>query len=85
MSGGGAIIDADKFHKCPTCGSVWGTQKSMRLHHVQAHGESLGGEDVDYTCDLCGEVFTASQYAIDRNKTGVYCSEMCQRYSGIVG
>lgn len=47
--------------ECPTCGDSLSTERGMKIHHANVHGESIS--DIDKECDLCGTDIT-----IDRTK-----------------
>jgi hypothetical protein len=57
---------------CPTCDDVFSSTHGMRIHHVQAHGESLAGEKI--ACEQCGETFTVQR---DKVKERRFCSRNC--------
>ena len=56
------------MHKCPTCLKEFETQRGMRVHHAQAHGESLVEQK---SCETCGKVF--KNYEGNRR----FCSKKC--------
>jgi 5-methylcytosine-specific restriction endonuclease McrA len=61
--------------ECPTCGkSDFDSRQYMKIHHVNAHGESIAGEDVE--CEHCGEITRKRPHEIedfDKN----FCSDEC--------
>jgi len=61
--------------ECPTCGRVFEAESSMKIHHTQAHGESLS--DVVVACGWCDSEFTMKEYHRDKT-TESYCSEDCR-------
>ena len=54
--------------KCSNCGKEFETQRGMRGHYAQAHGESLVEEK---SCEICGKVFR--DYKGNRR----FCSKKC--------
>lgn len=56
------------MHKCPTCLKEFETQRGMRAHYAQAHGESLVEQK---SCETCGKVFR--DYKGNRR----FCSKKC--------
>lgn len=60
---------------CPTCGDTFASNRGMKSHHYQIHGESVAG--FTKTCEWCGEEFTA------RRKDGQkHCSPECGHKGG---
>jgi len=59
--------------ECPTCGDEFDTERGMKLHHVQAHDESIAGADVE--CEYCGSTFSARP---SRKHMSRFCSEKCK-------
>ena len=55
--------------KCPTCDSEFSNLTGMKIHHKQAHGESLAG--FEKTCENCGDSFIAPQ------RSREYCKQSC--------
>lgn len=42
-------------HQCPTCSrDDFRSERAMRIHHAQTHGESLTQREDQYRCDKCG-------------------------------
>jgi uncharacterized C2H2 Zn-finger protein len=39
--------------RCPSCDREFESQKAMRIHHVQVHGESLAQRNDRYRCLEC--------------------------------
>lgn len=58
-------------HECPTCDRAFDTDRGMKIHHAQSHGERLAL--VTSTCDHCGE-----EYEEMESKVGAYCSNECK-------
>lgn len=56
---------------CPTCGAAFDSQRGMKSHHTQAHGERL----IDRTCELDGCDAPITSYASGQQ----YCSEGCSQ------
>ena len=54
--------------KCSNCGKEFETQRGMRAHYAQAHGESLVEQK---SCETCGKVFR--DYKGNRR----FCSKKC--------
>lgn len=52
---------------CPTCGHGFSTERGVRVHHVQAHGETLPNRE----CAACGTEY----YSEYEQK---YCSDACR-------
>lgn len=40
---------------CPTCEKTLDTERGVKMHHSQVHGESIAGEEV--SCHWCGDTF----------------------------
>lgn len=55
------------MHECPTCDVPFDSERAVRVHHSQAHGECLPNR----TCDRCGDEF----YSEYEQK---YCSDDCR-------
>lgn len=62
---------------CPTCGTTgFDSQRSMKIHHYNAHGESLV-EYQNVKCAYCGE--SAEKHPSDVRRYDVhYCSNQCR-------
>lgn len=73
----------DSSVACPTCGDTFGSTQYMKVHHAQAHGESIAGVIVE--CDWCGDEIRKQPSNTDGNN---YCSDDCysnarsEQYSG---
>lgn len=52
---------------CPTCGSTFDSERGVRVHHAQAHGDTLPNRE----CAACG----AEYYSEYEQK---YCSDACR-------
>lgn len=57
---------------CPTCGDSFKNKHGVRIHHSQAHDESIAGEPV--TCDWCGTTFYVTPAIVDERR---FCSQDC--------
>lgn len=61
---------------CPTCGkSDFKNRKYMKIHHANAHGESLKGEPVE--CSTCGKDFQKQPNQIEEYDNH-FCSDECE-------
>lgn len=57
---------------CPSCGDTFESERGMKSHHTQVHGESLA--KIERVCEECGEKYqTESGYA-DQSR---FCSRDC--------
>ena len=65
--------------KCPTCDNAFDTKAGMRIHHKQAHGESLSKKTL--TCENCGDTFEEFESRI-KNGRGRFCSKGCHYDDG---
>jgi len=67
--------------ECPTCGkSDFDSRHYMKIHHANAHDESIAGEDVE--CAYCGEITTKRPHEIqdfDENFCSIECSNQYKR------
>lgn len=62
--------------ECPTCErDDFKNKHGMRIHHAQAHGESISWTTVQ--CDSCGEEIETEKYELE-NQENMYCSVECQ-------
>lgn len=61
--------------ECPTCGDNFKSERGMKTHHAQIHGESIAGEPVD--CDNCGDTVRKKRWRIEEQET-FFCDEYCQ-------
>jgi 5-methylcytosine-specific restriction endonuclease McrA len=60
--------------ECPTCGrDDFASQRGMRLHHAQTHGESIAG--VEKECKRCGDTYLIAECKADESR---YCSDACK-------
>jgi len=63
--------------ECPTCGDDdFASRRGMKQHHAKAHGDALGHDTVNLTCDWCGDSYEKRK---DRAKNSRFCSGECQR------
>lgn len=61
--------------KCPTCGrDDFSSIQTMKLHHMQTHGESIAGELV--TCEYCRKQVRKPPGEIAQS-THHFCSPGC--------
>jgi ssDNA-binding Zn-finger/Zn-ribbon topoisomerase 1 len=61
---------------CPTCGrDDFDTERAMKLHHTQSHGESIAG--IPVSCDECGKQFRRKKSRVEKSDS-VYCSIECR-------
>ena len=58
--------------ECPTCDRVFDNTHGMRIHHVQAHDESIANDTI--TCQQCGDDFHVQR---DKKDKRDYCSREC--------
>lgn len=56
--------------ECPTCGDSFDSESGMKIHHAQAHDESIAGVSVE--CENCGNSFRKRQYEFE-----IYDSHFC--------
>lgn len=73
-----ADVSTDALDKeiavCPTCGrDDFVSEQYMKVHHKQAHGESIAGREVE--CDYCGNITRKIPSKI--NDTHNFCDETC--------
>lgn len=63
-------------YECPWsgCERSFGTDRGMKQHHEQEHGESIGG--YEYECEWCGDTFT-SNHSPDSSNSPKYCDDDC--------
>jgi transposase len=48
--------------RCPTCGRTdFADERAMRIHHKQAHDESLADRGDRYRCHVCGRKTTTKR------------------------
>lgn len=59
---------------CPTCGDGFDSERGMKSHHTQAHGESIAG--VEATCDNCGAVTRKRRCNLEANGS-TFCGYEC--------
>lgn len=66
----------DVGHACPWdgCGRGFDSVRGMKIHHKQAHGESIAGVLVE--CGWCGTPFREEPHRIEKYGT-VYCNMGC--------
>lgn len=57
---------------CPSCGESFASLRGVKIHHKQAHGESL---KPTVNCENCGDEF---QIKPRRKDTAQFCSQECQ-------
>jgi len=57
---------------CPTCGKEFKSSRGVKIHHKQAHSESL---KPSVNCEYCGDEFKIKPR---RKNTARFCSEQCQ-------
>lgn len=57
---------------CPTCGKEFESSRGVKIHHKQAHGESL---KPTVNCEYCGDKFKIKPR---RKSTARFCSEQCR-------
>lgn len=50
--------------ECPTCGNTYASEKGVKIHHKQVHGESIAGVEVE--CAWCGDTFRKKQSWAER-------------------
>jgi endogenous inhibitor of DNA gyrase (YacG/DUF329 family) len=62
--------------ECPTCGRGFDSEMGVKVHHVNAHGESIATVETD--CGNCGKSISRSRKHIE-NRAAVYCSDNCMR------
>lgn len=67
--------DSNNSCECPTCGDEFKNTHGMRIHHSQAHDESIAW--VEVACDECGGDAEIEKYELG-NQDHVYCSPECQ-------
>lgn len=62
--------------ECPTCGrNDFASKTGMKLHHVQAHDESLSKRsEREFVCGWCGDQFTRR---LSPGETAEFCSQSC--------
>lgn len=60
-------------HECPTCERAFDSKNGMKVHHVQAHDESISG--VEKNCQFCGDSYRVAECREDISK---YCSAECR-------
>lgn len=53
---------------CPSCDDKFDTERAMKIHHTNTHGESLAKESSE--CESCGSTFNY----YPSSKPGLYCS-----------
>jgi len=63
----------DETHECPTCGDAFKTERGMKLHHSQIHGESIAGVSVE--CEWCGADFRVKRHRADDAR---FCTRECK-------
>jgi len=59
---------------CPSCDSVFDSERGMKVHHSQVHGENLG--KVSVICEWCGEKYEEYESELKRTETNL-CSREC--------
>lgn len=69
-----ATAEASTGHDCPTCGESFDTENGMKVHHAQAHGESIAGVAVD--CDNCGETIRQER-TLAEEQDHHFCDKDC--------
>jgi endogenous inhibitor of DNA gyrase (YacG/DUF329 family) len=48
------LNEFDTTVSCPSCDrDSFNDERAMRIHHKQAHGESLVGQEERYRCPIC--------------------------------
>lgn len=58
---------------CPTCGKKCVSERGVKIHHKQAHGESL---KPSVSCEWCDEVFQVRPRRLDSAR---FCSMECRQ------
>ncbi|GGJ06128.1 hypothetical protein GCM10008995_15020 [Halobellus salinus] len=49
------LDEFEKTVRCPSCDrDDFGSERAMRIHHKQIHGESLAQRGDRYRCSVCG-------------------------------
>lgn len=62
--------------ECPTCGrDDFDTERAMKSHHSQVHGESIKGRVV--CCDVCDDTFRKQKKKIQQHDNH-YCCDDCR-------
>lgn len=59
-------------HECPQCDRSLPTEHGLKIHHMNAHGESIAG--VQLECEQCGEQFRRPESHASGN---AFCSRDC--------
>ena len=62
--------------ECPTCDRTFGTVRGMRIHHKQAHGESLAAK-VTVECAWCGNELERYPSLV-KGRERCFCDCSCQ-------
>lgn len=68
-----ASSEAAADNICPTCGGEFASERGVKIHHKQAHGESI---KPTVTCEWCEDEFQVKPRRLD---TARFCSSECQK------
>jgi len=69
-----SATDAAEGTECPTCGrDDFASEQGMKIHHSQAHGESIAGKS--HECIICGTEFRRPPSQANK---ATYCSNDCR-------
>lgn len=60
--------------ECPTCSRIFDGENGMKVHHAQAHGQSIAGRRVE--CSFCGSSFRRKE-AASTDSDQEFCSRDC--------
>ena len=67
---------SDESFECPTCDRTdFKSESGVKIHHAQAHGESIAGVDVE--CDWCGSTVTKGARHVGEGEKN-FCGNECQ-------
>ena len=69
----GSTDAEDKEFSCPSCDRLFGTERGVSVHHVHAHGESIGGAKT--VCDYCSEEYQVKKNRVEDSR---FCSQECR-------
>lgn len=61
--------------ECPTCGDVFDGESGMKVHHANAHGESIAKTECE--CAWCGADIEVKDHIYDRTDNN-FCDESCR-------
>lgn len=62
--------------ECPTCGEEFKNEHGRNIHHVQAHGESLAGVEVN--CAWCGDGLKRDPCEVENSERFFCGGKSCQ-------